>query len=163
MSHISRTGLKQEKTHTHRPEEKHGEFCNKPLKNPIVEAELDEGYEKYNSLSLLKSVLLFRGKTQAVRNSGGALRPFFSQDKYVLQVENRFGTGIMPPGNVRTGNVETRNQWVDGTLSDVRNIVPSFAKPRRSRASSEIKLKISYPTPDLRTKRATMNWTYKQS
>ena len=62
-----------------------------------------------------------------------------------------------------TGRVETKNHPNDGTSLSVKKIVPWFAKPRRFRASSEIKLKISYPTPDLRTKRATMNWTYTHS
>ena len=37
--------------YSHRPEEKHSEFTDEPLENPIVKAELDKGHEKYNRLN----------------------------------------------------------------------------------------------------------------
>ena len=36
--------------YSHRPEEKHSEFADEPLENPIVEAELDKGDKKYDRL-----------------------------------------------------------------------------------------------------------------
>lgn len=36
--------------YSHRPEEKHSEFADEPLENPIVEAELDKGHKEDDRL-----------------------------------------------------------------------------------------------------------------
>ena len=95
-----------------------------------------------------------------MRQFKGYQEPFAPENclptrKSVRKREHRF--------RKHTGRVEIKNHPNDGTSLSVKKIVPWFENPRRSRASSEIKLKISYPTPDLRTKRATMNWTYPDS
>ena len=50
-----------------------------------------------------------------------------------------------------------RNQPSLRTLAAVRNSVPCPAKPRRSLARADMKLKIEYPTPVRRAKRAIRN------
>lgn len=44
---------------SHRPEENNSKLADEPLKDSIIEAELDKCYEKYNRLDLMKSAILF--------------------------------------------------------------------------------------------------------
>ena len=44
---------------SHRPKEKYSKFSNKPLKYPIIEAQLDKCHEEYHRLVSIKSAIFF--------------------------------------------------------------------------------------------------------